>query len=106
MTETPIQELRALLDGSLRLLADDGMPSGLLVHALDVLAAVEADAAIGAAVRECEERGLDVTTDFTYTNYDIRYNIARHEAAVATWGQGPTLLAAMADWKLRNGVQA
>lgn len=106
MAETPIQELRALLDGSLRLLADDAMPSGLLVHALDILAAVESDAAVGAAVRECDERGLRyqrVVYD-DGTTMDIQIWQPCRQAGPPS-GHGTTFPAALADWKHKNGVE-
>lgn len=70
-------------------------------HALADLALLEADAAVGAAVRECEDLRLHLSGGFyDDANAFLVWAHGDHGGVVP----GPTLPAALASWKERNEV--
>jgi hypothetical protein len=102
MTETPIQRLRDLLEHT-RSVADDlrrVSNDHTLTVALEDLALLEPDAAIGAAVRECEGQGLRCSYH-PDKGLDAAH-IWRAAGDCSPHGHGPDLPAALADWQRQN----
>ena len=103
MTETPIQRLRSLLETAQGIVNDGDRPRGVLGAAIQLLNTIEADAAVGAAVRECEDLGLHLSGGFyDDANAFLVWAHGDHDGVVP----GPTIPAALASWKERNEMQA
>ena len=106
MAETPIQRLLFLIDSACARVGRGDLAVVELEAAQAILAEVEADAAVGAAVRECDERGLR----YQRMVYDDGTTMAIHIwqpccQPGSPGGYGTTFREALADWKLRTGVE-
>ena len=92
MSDPPIERLRHWLDAAYT----------SAIEGLGIVDSVEADAARGAAMRECEDRGLD----FGYCTEGDAGPLYRvwHWKSDTEIGEWTTLREALDDWNLRNEV--
>ena len=113
MTETLFEHLRHVLDEALDMVNAGLYPDELIEEAIAGFDQIEEDAAVGAAVRECDERGLGIQSlwkphplDHLLENdgYEI-YDPNSPRDPTDDPYEGITLPEALADWKLRNEVK-
>ena len=114
MSDTPIEHLRHVLDEALDMVNAGYFPDELIEEAIAGIDQIEEDAAVGAAMRECAERGLIVEQDYAYPNKAHACCIHRSPHSPRPYprldrrpeaGLGPTLPEALADWKQKNEVE-
>jgi len=97
-----VRHVRHVLDEALDMVCAGYFPDGLIEEAIAGIDQIEEDAAVGAAVRECQKRGLDCR-DGVRDGERIAH-VYNNNSGADRAGHGPNIPEALADWKKQNEV--